>query len=85
MFNTEAVKKKESNTKSAITFNFRDSQYSTTQGGYHPVEIRAERHQDLWHISYITDFSYVGNVFPELEKEIDFDLENNRAYIMFLG
>jgi hypothetical protein len=85
MLNAEVVKKEKSDSASAITFNFRNSQYSPTQGVYHPVEIRVEQHQNLWHISYITDFSYVGNVFPELEKEIDFDLRNNRAYIMYLG
>ncbi|MBW9971757.1 DUF2787 domain-containing protein, partial [Escherichia coli] len=55
----------------AVTLNFRDPDYSAEQGGYHPVEIRLVRLGDEWCLDYATDFGYVGNVYPELEKIID--------------
>lgn len=59
----------------AITFNFRDSDYSPESGGYHPVEIRISRANSGFQLDYITDFSYVGAGWDtELAKEIDFDL-----------
>lgn len=59
----------------AITFNFRDPDYSPESGGYHPVEIRISRVKSGFQVDYITDFSYVGSGWDtELAKEIDFDL-----------
>ena len=51
-------------------FNFRDPNYSSENGGYHPVEIMVLNGR----ISYVTDFSYVGTGYcRELAKEIDWD------------
>lgn len=55
----------------AVTLNFRDPDYSAERGGYHPVEIRLVRQEDEWCLDYATNFGYVGNVYPELEKIID--------------
>lgn len=57
---------------SAVTLNFRDPQYSEETGGFHPVEIRLTHQTGGWYFDYITDFSYSGHPWPELEKEIDF-------------
>jgi len=51
--------------------NFRDPNYSSTEGGFHPVEIMIN---DKGIIQYITDFAYVGSGdMSELAKELDFD------------
>lgn len=59
-----------------IVFNFRDSTYSSDDGGYHPVEISISSHNGLWQFDYITSFSYQGYHYPELAKDIDFDMRN---------
>ena len=60
----------------AITFNFRDPDYSAETGGYHPVEIRISRRESSFIFDYFTDFSYVGSGWDiELAKEIDFDCQ----------
>jgi hypothetical protein len=57
-----------------VTINFKDPQYSSEFGGYHPVEIRISANGE---IEYITDFCYVGlGQDVELAKEIDFDFQN---------
>jgi hypothetical protein len=57
-----------------IVINFRDKTYSAENGGFHPVEIALNK-TDENHISilYITDFSYCGGPYPELERDVDFD------------
>lgn len=55
----------------AVSLLFKDLSYSAEKGGYHPVEIRLILRNDEWYFDYITDFSYMGTVYPELEKEID--------------
>jgi hypothetical protein len=66
LLNTEIAKYTDDITSyNALTFNFRDTDYSACAGGYHPVEIRIERigsnHKpDYWQLVYITDFSYQG-------------------------
>ncbi|MDF0533064.1 DUF2787 family protein [Shewanella sp. A32] len=58
-----------------VTLNFRDEDYNAETGGFHPVEIRLERHREQWRICYITEFCYVGSgYFAELAKAIDFDI-----------
>jgi hypothetical protein len=57
----------------AVTINFRDPNYSSYDGGYHPVEIRLENEGDGWRFSYITDFCFVGSGMAELAKDLDFD------------
>ncbi len=60
----------------AVTVNFRDPDYSAETGGFHPVEIRLEKHGGTWDFCYITDFTYVGiGPFAELAKDIDFDFQ----------
>lgn len=56
----------------AVVVNFRDPDYSAESGGFHPVEMRFIRKDNEWYFDYVTDFSYMGRVYPELEKEIDF-------------
>lgn len=69
----------------AVTLNFRDPDYSAATGGYHPVEIRIEKQNDLWQLVYITDFSYQGGSFPELVKEIDVCFLTKQVFNLFLG
>ncbi len=69
----------------AITLNFRDPDYSADTGGYHPVEIRMEKQNELWQLVYITDFSYQGGPFPELVKEIDVCFISKQVFNLFIG
>ncbi|EDM69291.1 hypothetical protein PE36_07382 [Moritella sp. PE36] len=64
-----------------IVFNFRDSTYSNKKGGYHPVEISITCNGGLWQFDYITSFSYQGYPYPELAKEIDFDMSNGTGLV----
>jgi hypothetical protein len=60
----------------AVTINFRDTNYSSDDGGYHPVEIRLENEGDCWRFCYITDFCYLGSSYmAELAKDLDFDFD----------
>jgi len=60
----------------AVTINFRDPNYTSDDGGYHPVEIRLKNEGDGWRFCYITDFSFVGNGYmAELAKDLDFDFD----------
>ena len=60
----------------AITINLRDPTYSPESGGFHPVEIRLENRDTIWHFCYITDFAYIGmGGMAELVKELDFDFQ----------
>jgi hypothetical protein len=52
-----------------VILNFKDPNYSSDTGGYHPVEVMINADGT---IQYITDFAYVGK---ELVKELDFDLK----------
>lgn len=70
----EALKDKDLTGKTSVTLNFRDPDYSSEKGGYHPVEIMLKRKGDAWHILYITDFCYAGiGPYAELVKDLDFD------------
>jgi hypothetical protein len=69
----------------AVTFNFRDPNYSAEKGGYHPLELRLEKQSDHWQFIYITDFSYQGGPYPELVKEIDVCFESKRVFSLFGG
>ncbi|MAY57595.1 MULTISPECIES: DUF2787 domain-containing protein [Gammaproteobacteria] len=73
------------NAFTAITLNFRDPDYSADAGGYHPVEIRMEKQNELWQLVYITDFSYQGGPFPELVKEIDVCFISKQVFNLFIG
>lgn len=67
----------------AVCLLFQDPSYSPSQGGYHPVEIRLIPHDDHFYFDYITDLAYVGRVYPELEKELDFSW--TQQYIFHAG
>lgn len=69
----------------AITFNFRDDDYSADAGGFHPVEIRLVSSDNLWQFEYITDFSFYGNPFPELVKEIDVCFLSGQIHTIYSG
>ncbi|WP_215408401.1 DUF2787 family protein [Vibrio gigantis] len=70
----------------SLTINFRDTTYSADAGGYHPVEIMLLKEQESqYQIQYLTDFAYMGNIYPELERNVDFDIENGQAFIVPLG
>jgi hypothetical protein len=69
----------------AITLNFRDPGYSSSTGGYHPVEMRLEKMNELWQLAYITDFSFQGSPFPELVKEIDVCFFTKQVFSLFCG
>ena len=80
------INTKASDSVTAITLNFRDTSYSAEAGGFHPVEIAMQKDSEQrWSILYITDFAYMGNVYPELERNVDFDIENGQAFIAPLG
>ncbi|MEC4727875.1 DUF2787 domain-containing protein [Shewanella sp. D64] len=69
----------------AIMLNFRDPDYSAENGGYHPVEVRLEKQQDLWRLVYVTDFAYHGHPYPELVKDIDICFNSKQVYSLFSG
>ncbi|WP_351000186.1 DUF2787 family protein [Shewanella sp. TB7-MNA-CIBAN-0143] len=61
-------------THDALTINFRDPNYSSEHGGFHPVEIRLEKMAEHWNLCYITEFCFVGHGgYAELVKALDFD------------
>ena len=69
-----------------LVFNFRDSSYSSEAGGFHPVEIAVTQTcGGQWNLEYITDFAYVGNVYPELARCLDFDFRDQAFFTEFGG
>ncbi|MFC5077306.1 hypothetical protein VTH8203_02736 [Vibrio thalassae] len=69
-----------------VTLNFRDKSYSAANGGFHPVEIALQKIKDAhYSILYITDFSYCGGPYPELERDVDFDIGNGMAFSCYGG
>lgn len=70
----------------SVVFNFHDQSYSAENGGFHPVEIALTKEADnTWQYAYITDFAFVGNQFPELAKELDFDFLSGEWFTSYLG
>lgn len=70
---------------SEVVINFRDPDYSATEGGYHPVEVRLELVNGEYHIRYITDFAFVGQGWcAELAKALDFDIENETFEMLYM-
>lgn len=69
----------------AVSLLFKDLSYSAEKGGYHPVEIRLISRNDEWYFDYITDFSYMGVVYPELEREIDFSWSQQYVFLAHVG
>lgn len=73
-------------TSHALSIHFRDKSYSAEEGGYHPVEIGLNIVSGKTvDILYITDFAYMGNYYPELERCIDFDFGNQVAFTVATG
>lgn len=66
---TKEIQASGKNSNEALYVTFRDPNYSSETGGFHPVEVMVS---SSGVIQYITDFSYVGYP-PELVKELDFD------------
>ncbi|TVO35891.1 DUF2787 family protein [Vibrio algivorus] len=67
-----------------LTFNFRDESYNASDGGFHPVEIMLSRtttQYPQWQLVYVTTFAYIGNVYPELERNLDFDCQSGRCLV----
>lgn len=73
------------NITTALTLNFRDEDYSAERGGYHPVEVRLEKHDNQWSFVYITDFTYSDGPFPDLVKEIDVCFERHCVFSLYSG
>lgn len=73
-------------TASSVTLNFRDQSYSAKAGGFHPVEIcLVKQANGNWQYAYITDFAYVGNYYPELAKDLDFDFLSGEWFTYYLN
>lgn len=69
-----------------LVFNFRDKSYSADEGGFHPVEIAiCQTSTGEWSIEYITDFAYMGNYYPELERNLDFDFRVGQFFVAYRG
>ncbi|MEG6445753.1 DUF2787 family protein [Enterobacter roggenkampii] len=74
-------------TRQSVVLNFRDPDYSPENGGWHPVEIRLIRSEQpgVWQLDYLTDFSWQGNVWPELAKEFDISWSQRYAWHCLAG
>ncbi|TKF27756.1 DUF2787 domain-containing protein [Vibrio kanaloae] len=68
----------------SVVINFRNSNYSSENGGWHPVEIRLVRLYDQWIFDYITDFAYCGGPYPELVKDVDFNFSSGTASFSYV-
>ncbi|WP_182037213.1 DUF2787 domain-containing protein [Vibrio diabolicus] len=69
-----------------LVFNFRDKTYSADEGGFHPVEMAiCHTSTGEWSIEYITDFAYMGNHYPELERNLDFDFRVGQFFVAYRG
>ncbi|WP_029827423.1 DUF2787 domain-containing protein, partial [Vibrio parahaemolyticus] len=69
-----------------LVFNFRDKSYSAEEGGFHPVEMAiCQTSTGEWSIEYITDFAYMGNYYPELERNLDFDFRVGQFFMAYRG
>ena len=82
----KVVSKHELGTAQSIIINFKDSNYSAEQGGFHPVEICFQRDSNnQCSYLYITDFSFSGGPYPELDRDLDFDIGNNSFFARHSG
>ncbi|EHJ9670449.1 DUF2787 family protein [Salmonella enterica] len=63
----------------SVILNFRHDDYLNESGGFHPVEVRLIKRNEEWFFDYLTDFSYMGHPYPELEKE--FDISWSQGYV----
>ncbi|MDW2076228.1 DUF2787 domain-containing protein [Vibrio sp. 1863] len=81
-----SVSNKDISEARTVTVNFRDSSYSSDAGGFHPVEICFTKIEgNHCHLLYITDFSFSGGHYPELARDLDFDIGNNAFFARYSG
>ncbi|ENH0543568.1 DUF2787 domain-containing protein [Vibrio sp. M260112] len=85
-FTAHLLSDKALTTSRYLVFNFRDKSYSAQEGGFHPVEIAiCQTSTEEWSIEYITDFAYMGNYYPELERNLDFDFRVGQFFVAYRG
>ncbi len=85
-FNDHLLNSETLTTSRYLVFNFRDKSYSAEEGGFHPVEIAiCQTSTEEWSIEYITDFAYIGNYYPELERNLDFDFRVGQFFVAYRG
>jgi hypothetical protein len=85
-YSTHLLNNETLSTSRHVVFNFHDKSYSADAGGFHPVEISiCQFSTGEWCIEYITDFAFVGNHYPELAKELDFDFLSGEWFACYLG
>ncbi|BDA01656.1 DUF2787 domain-containing protein [Vibrio vulnificus] len=85
-FNAHLLNSETLTTSRYLVFNFRDKSYSAEEGGFHPVEIAiCQTSTEEWSIEYITDFAYMGNYYPELERNLDFDFRVGQFFVAYRG
>ncbi|PSU27966.1 DUF2787 domain-containing protein [Photobacterium lutimaris] len=81
-----AVSNKDTSQAITVTINFRDSSYSAEAGGFHPIEVCFTKiNSNHCHFLYITDFSISGGYYPELARDLDFDIGNNAFFARYSG
>ena len=69
-----------------VVFNFRDKSYRADAGGFHPVEMSiCQSSTGEWCVEYITDFAYMGNYYPEIERNLDFDFRARQCFASYHG
>ncbi|HCG9113749.1 DUF2787 domain-containing protein [Vibrio parahaemolyticus] len=86
LFTTHLLNNEALATSRYLVFNFRDKTYSADAGGFHPVEIAiCHTSTGEWSIEYITDFAYMGNYYPELERNLDFDFRVGQFFVAYQG
>ena len=74
------------NLPTVLTIIFKDTSYSPTTGGFHPVEIKLLKSKEYWLFDYVTDFSFQGlGDMSELTKEIDFNFIDQTTYHLYSG
>lgn len=68
-----------------MVINFRDPDYSAESGAFIPLKYGLSVRIMNGIFDYVTDFSYMGRVYPELEKEIDFCWSGNYVFHYLIG
>ena len=85
-YSAHLLNNKTLSTSRYLVFNFRDKSYSAEEGGFHPVEMAiCHTSTGEWSIEYITDFAYMGNYYPELERNLDFDFRARQCFASYHG
>lgn len=69
----------------AFSLLFKDLSYSAEKGGYHPVEIRLIPRNDEWYFDYITDFGYMGVVYPNWKRKLISAGVSNMSFLLMLA